>query len=293
MYNPSPNQTWCIPKVYPIECMTDKDVDCIRGSINAEMFSRIFYSVFLSIGVVHVVGCMVAIIVKSHRSRIGDKIIRSSERFRSSYDITQSQLRKSLTQQALMYILAFLLTWIMVPISIIFPDFSPVFVGAMINALVPCQGFFNAFVFIYWKVQKVRASNTSASITEALRFIFITPRELREVEVEGLSTVDRFVRECRELCREEERPAMPELNHLAFPIRDEVVNSTGSNEPSDWSHCELVNYAVQDYSNIDSSPGTADFDLNDFNLNTNQVKSLKEDTSEEDTNLEHVVEKNI
>ena len=84
-------------------------------------------------------------------------------------------MTKIVTQQASMYIIAFIITWVFVVVSF-FQDNRGI--GTLKCLFQPLQGFFNLIIFLYHKVFDFRRMNPNSNLTiyEALKTVVLKPR---------------------------------------------------------------------------------------------------------------------
>lgn len=88
---------------------------------------------------------------------------------------TTRLMTKIVTQQASMYIIAFIITWVFVVVSF-FQDNRGI--GTLKCLFQPLQGFFNLIIFLYHKVFDFRRMNPNSNLTiyEALKTVVLKPR---------------------------------------------------------------------------------------------------------------------
>jgi hypothetical protein len=88
--------------------------------------------------------------------------------------------------QALMYIAAYLLTWMMNFLSFQFS--ISIFASELINAILfPIQGFWNLLIFLYDKSYLIRQSDGSISFLEAARQIISSPMDIPTMLLSDIS----------------------------------------------------------------------------------------------------------
>ena len=189
-YNPSAWEAWCSPK--PLGCdMKNPDTDCVRGSFKAHHIVDIIVIVNLGLHV------FIVIVITSF-SMVSLQVIRTSrdtevlikaqllysrqtdlqqrepfpiDRIRENHETTKAVLR-----QALVYVLAFVVTLISPIIQTLHTSLNLHEKSHWPNYLelvfTPLQGFFNFGIFLYYKVDNFRRSNPALSISEVLRLLF-------------------------------------------------------------------------------------------------------------------------
>ena len=114
---------------------------------------------------------------------------------------------------ALMYIGAYLLTWIWSIIAVASGSFSEWgniwnFLDRAKSVFNPAQGFFNLFIFLYNKIHILRKSREEImSFRHALRIVIVNPWEVPEFLVPSLDIVDKDIE-----MRKQETKEVKEIN---------------------------------------------------------------------------------
>ena len=109
-------------------------------------------------------------------------ILNSLKRARRRYRLT-----KTVTIQALMYVTAFVLTWIFTILA--FAMRKSVAVAVLKMIFQPLQGFFNALIFVYHKTRNLREIETEMGICEAIVAVFRKPSSVPEVMISRIELV--------------------------------------------------------------------------------------------------------
>lgn len=118
----------------------------------------------------------------------------SDEENRRSYSAVLQRAQKAhrhtkvVTTQALMYVAAFILTWLFPVLTFRLSDSSVIPVLKMI--FNPLQGFFNALIFVSHKVHNVIQSSPHLSICEAFQIVLVRPRNVPEIVISKIELVD-------------------------------------------------------------------------------------------------------
>ncbi len=105
------------------------------------------------------------------------------------------ELRKVILIQALMYIIAFILTWAFTAVFLAFgiqknADWASSNPLAFLRLIFqPSQGFFNAIIFVYHKAYTLRRTDEDMGWMEAFLAVLISPSEVPEVVIEDLAIV--------------------------------------------------------------------------------------------------------
>ena len=200
--NPTPYESYCSAGFYPWQCNQLDDVECINGG-NKEPKDILQPLVFVGIamGFSSLATSMFLIILTFYSSERKLKRTRrllqqqsnpseiSTTRTQDEHDAQESQyyLTKIITRQALMYIGAFLLTWIFTFLSFFKQDER--WIQALKLVFQPLQGFFNFFIFLFHKVTTICRSDEDVNISEALQIIFTCPKDIPDVLISRLVMV--------------------------------------------------------------------------------------------------------
>jgi len=119
----------------------------------------------------------------------------------SSNQLTQTRLIMS---QAVMYIIAYLVTWVLVLVP--WDENVAESVDVLESVLVPLQGLWNMFIFVYFKILQIRKSDGSiVSNCAALKILLLKPKDVPEMVLSGMEEVkieDRFSEDCESNPRE-------------------------------------------------------------------------------------------
>ena len=185
--NPTPYESFCIVGTYPVSCNAH-DIPCIRGSLSPYMqyyFSMYVYT-FVGIQVVILFVSMILIVYTFH-TKSRDWRRRGYVQNQTNDEQFKESMTRAITKQALMYILAFMLTWSFTIVSF-FKDTTEIAIAKQI--FQPLQGFFNAAIFVYHKVYIIRRCDQDLSIREALYQVLIRPGEEPRLYISRLSMVE-------------------------------------------------------------------------------------------------------
>ena len=212
-YNPNHWEAWCSPIPYGCD-LQNPDADCARGTYN--FFRTVETAMIVTLG-------LLIFTIVTTLSMVSIRVIRTSkdlemlskaqlafaqqrnlphvkpfpfERIRKSHESTKAVLR-----QALVYVLAFVLTLISPIIQIIYSSLGkdshwPNYLELVFT---PLQGFFNFAIFVYYKVDNVRRSNPEFLFSEVLRLLFTgklaEPVMISRISLIQIDEVDRGVLE--------------------------------------------------------------------------------------------------
>jgi len=106
---------------------------------------------------------------------------------------SQHNMTKTITIQALMYLGAFVFTWIFSVLGQLGDVFlQNYWIQALKLVFQPLQGFFNMLIFIHHKVYNLRRTNKDLSVSEALLIIFAAPSMISEVRISQLIIVHEY-----------------------------------------------------------------------------------------------------
>lgn len=209
--------------VYPYECIFDDKVECQRGTVTANFVMELVFLCFAFIAILLVAGFMIGIIIFQFITihlPLDDRSTNSGQR----------SLKFVVAKQALMYLSAFLLSWGLIPLTFFFPQ--NLTLQKISFVIFPLQGFFNAIIFFYHKVFNIKMQHgeNEVSTKKALYYIFFKPDNVYEIELKGISKVERD--------RNGEDSSMAE-EHGDFPVSPanhvENEDCPSNVENIDWS----------------------------------------------------------
>ena len=231
--NPTPFESYCSLSLYPYRCNTSDDLDCIRGDLNDQVTTSLFQAfVLCSFGIMGL--SMLTIICKVYRDerlmrqhqhqhkqsmrpnnppnenndlaitaqdeenicREDDKNAASSKTPTTEQDTPQHSLTKTVFLQAVMYLSAFIFSYLFSFLTVIqtksgeFPYADLKVVQVLKVVFQPSQGLFNMLIFIYHKLYQVkRVEKDLYSTCDALRLVFSNPGEIPEKVISGILQV--------------------------------------------------------------------------------------------------------
>ncbi len=218
--SPIPSACWDEEAILTGE--VDYLVDCVwpeEGDEHPHLWLEKFlrYSVFTGFLLI-VLAMMIVIIVVCRNER---KLLREEEdNNNNSNDVedgnededgqqhitptrTSSNRTSRLTQthrimkQAIMYILAYIVTWILLIIP--WDETSPEFIDVVESVLIPLGGFWNMLIFVYTKILLVRDADDSIdSNYKAFMKLIREPDSVPEMVIDGMDNVDIADRPVRE-----------------------------------------------------------------------------------------------
>ena len=188
LINPTITDPFCRPGVYPIGCNNSNDPECRGGAEDNRNFT-ICYLVAMIAGMVTLISSMCMIIHSFHKreTNIKKRFLRSRDENRyadSYYGELESakKMKRTLAKQAMMYVGAFLITWLFPFISFIEgAETTSNWVQALRMVFQPLQGFFNLLIFFYHKVSTVQKTDARRSFFDTLKIVLATPSSVPEV----------------------------------------------------------------------------------------------------------------
>ena len=224
LINPQAYEPYCTIGPYPFVCQYVPEIPCIRGEpTKTTSFLMIrYYFIVICIGLCTVTLSMFTIVLSTYAAykKLSKSVMEQMYNEKSSLNkvsnkasleqpeapeeedlpdpatpynatVLQSQrayrYTKIITFQAIMYILAFFLTWAFVVMTWRLGDRTEIAVLKMI--FNPLQGFFNAFIFIGHKVHNVKQSSPHLSSLEALRNVIFQPNTVPEIVISKVELV--------------------------------------------------------------------------------------------------------
>jgi len=196
LLNPSPSFPICVPNTYPLDCIKADNPEC-RGDGERGAFVLLFYST-ITVGFFTLMITMALIVhsfyrnAHSLRKALKDK---PKQEIDAKYEALQHAQESSgiITRQALMYIAAFLITWVFGFVHSVLRDSGKdkkELLSVLRMIFQPLQGFFNLIIFAYHKVNIVLLSDEDLTVGEAFGIVFLYPDEMEDsAQVHSLNFV--------------------------------------------------------------------------------------------------------
>eukprot|EP01083_Nonionella_stella_P217372 780487_1 len=106
-----------------------------------------------------------------------------------STDVDEDAIRtkRVILRQAILYVGAFILTYVFFVIGTIIPGSTPDYIRILRSFFGPLQGFFTALIFLYQKVHTLRRSlPDDCSVLSALKTILRKPSSIPEVLISDI-----------------------------------------------------------------------------------------------------------
>jgi hypothetical protein len=186
LLNPSPSFPICVSSTYPLDCSKADNPEC-RGDGGRGAFVPWFYST-ITLGFSTLMITMALIVhsfyrnARSLRKALKDK---PSQEIDAKYKALQYAQESSgiITRQALMYIAAFLITWVFGFVHFVLRasgNDNKEVLSVLTMIFQPLQGFFNLIIFAYHKVCMGLRSDEDLTVGEAFRIVFLNPDEMED-----------------------------------------------------------------------------------------------------------------
>ena len=230
LFNPGPYESWCTVATYPDNCSFLEDNECIRGSISPGLHNLMRNGFFLtcSFGALTIIACMCTILFGPWKNAVYFPApnVRGHVRDCMTHLDSWRSMNKVLTRQALMYIGAFIFTYIFAVIGLLVRNDI---IDALYCIFFPLQGFFNCLIFISHKIQNIKRSDSSIDTFEALMIVLIHPSKLPEIRISGISLVKaRNMAGSNEVsrssCIQSAEDASRDVHRSCYSIPEEMSN---------------------------------------------------------------------
>ena len=186
MLNPGVNDPFCGPAIYPEGCNKEDDPDC-RGTPSGYRNFVLGFILSFTLGFGTLMITMGSIIYTFYKreKRVEDKLKSSIETMdedeSKAKELENAQkMTRIISKQALMYIGAFVITWIIPMLTVVEAIGALYWVQVLRMIFQPSQGFFNMLIFFYHKVHIIRRNDEVRTVGDALRILFKSPRESPE-----------------------------------------------------------------------------------------------------------------
>jgi hypothetical protein len=186
LLNPNPSYPICVSSTYPLDCTISDNPEC-RGDGGRGAFVPLFYST-ITFGFFTLMITMALIVhsfygnARSLRKALKNK---PNQEIDAKYKAFQYAQESSgiITGQALMYIAAFLITWVFGFVHFVLRasgnDKKELF-SVLTMIFQPLQGFFNLVIFAYHKVCMCLRSDEDLTVGEAFGIVFLNPDEMED-----------------------------------------------------------------------------------------------------------------
>jgi len=182
LLNPSSRVPWSAPTTYPLDCTKADNLEC-RGVGERNNFYPLFLAV-IGFAFFTLTTTMALVVHSSYRNeRKLRKAVEDDQLGEGDDKYTDFQYAReaslSITRQAMMYIAAFLMTWIFGIIQMTLTrSHGALFVLRMI--FQPLQGLFNLFIFTHHKVHMILLSDEDVKVGEALGIVLLHPARMED-----------------------------------------------------------------------------------------------------------------
>jgi len=251
LINPTPIEPCCGIGAYPFNCNERDDMECIRGGgSNGIVQFRILFFFIMTTALGTLATSMLLIILTFYQSERSLKRTRSmmqehvtedgaptetptdgphsntninKQEEEAGHQESQHNMTKTITIQALMYLGAFVFTWIFSVLIHLGDDFMENRCIQVLKLVFqPLQGFFNMLIFIHHKVFNLRRTIKDLSVSEALLIIFAAPSMMPEVRISQLKIVHEY--EYKNKLQKYE----PNIGSVVIRNGEDVVSSTNA-----------------------------------------------------------------
>ncbi len=208
--NPSPMANYCSAVAYPLDCDLskhdksfdkegddDEGITCIRGGkLGSDGYNifRIFGFVLLLTTFLVLVSALVLVVATIFHAemliRRRRRALRSENADGGSPSLeTEFKRTKAVLIQAVLYIGAFMFTWIWVVLIVIFNK-QPIPILILASFFRPLHGFFSAIIFTYQKVHTLRQTRVELTYFKALKQIIMAPSTVPGQLISRMEVVD-------------------------------------------------------------------------------------------------------
>ena len=201
LLNPSPTDPYCVPNSYPAGCTKEENPDC-RGGFGGRDAFLTGYLFILSIATFTLFVTMTLIIHSFYRNErklqkaVKDKQIQEEDEAFQALLYAQ-KTSGIITRQALLYIAAFVITWIFGFLEALsekevieLTDRGARTLSTFRVCFQHLQGFFNLIIFIYHKACILLTSDEDMTLAEAINEIFLKPGQMEDsVQIHNLDVV--------------------------------------------------------------------------------------------------------
>jgi len=198
--NPSPTDPYCVPNSYPANCPEEDNPDC-RGGGGRGAFTP-GYLATLSIATFTLLVTMTLIIHAFYRNErklrkaVKDKQIQEDDEAFQAL-LHAQEMFGIITRQAMMYIAAFVITWIFGVLEFLWQTEVIAVSDRGVEILIilriifqPLQGLFNLIIFVYHKAHVNLRSDEDMTLGEAIIEIFLNTGNIEDsVQIHNLDVV--------------------------------------------------------------------------------------------------------
>jgi hypothetical protein len=186
LLNPNPSYPVCVSSTYPLDCTKADNPEC-RGDGGRGAFVPLF-NCTITLFFFTLMITMALIVhsfyrnARSLRKALKDK---PSQEIDAKYEALQYAQESSgiITRQALMYIAAFLITWVFGFVHSVFSisgNDNKELSSVLRLIFQPLQGLFNLVIFVYHKVCMCLRSDEDLTVGEAFGMVFLYPDEMED-----------------------------------------------------------------------------------------------------------------
>jgi len=198
--NPSPTDPYCIPNSYPADCTKEDNPDCRGGkgrgafnALNATTISMATFTLFVTMTLI--IHSFYRNERKLQKAVKDNQIQEDDEGFQAL--LYAQETSRNITRQALLYIAAFVITWIFGFFQVLWQtevieltDRGARIISTFRVCLQPLQGLFNLIIFVYHKAHVRLRSDEDLTLGEAIIEVFLNPVSIEDsVQIHNLDVV--------------------------------------------------------------------------------------------------------
>ena len=195
LLNPSPTDPFCVPNNYPVGCSVDDNPEC-RGGGGQDSYWAMYLGTMAaaSFTLLLTMSLIVHSFCRNERrllKLVKNDQIQDEDEDENLIDLKIAQEQTGIiTRQALMYVAAFVMSWIFRFLEYLWQEGAVDFTDQGLKWLFilrmlfqPSQGFFNLMIFLYHKVYVLRTScDEDVSLVKAIGIIVVCPEDMAEAK---------------------------------------------------------------------------------------------------------------
>ncbi len=243
LLNPNPYDSFCSIGPYPLNCVDENNIDCIRGDVRLStlksvhiaiasfIIGMLFFTVALSMGII-----VRGVHIKRNDSDLnvwesdGDQSQGEStndpQEESVNHQTRRASMIKNVSIQAITYMSAYILTWSCLIITFFTEDTDLVQFIKMI--FQPLQGFFHAIIFIYHGALRIRESMPDLSKKDSLLLFIFSPSQTLELIIPSIELIQDD--EIREIHSRETLYGTRSQQSMRQDLEDSQFSSVGGDE---------------------------------------------------------------
>ena len=207
LINPITLESFCAPEIYPAGCTHGENQECRGTRKEVSDFHIMFYFSMIS-GMVTLTVTMGLITIAFYKKEKHLKQLYCSQSSMHEMNSTSGdsryakgmiedtragfkhakKMRRIVNRQVIMHFMSFWLTWTCTIVNSAYGvtfggDLNKIYFVQILRMLTqPSQGLFNMLIFFYHKVSLVRRNDEDKTMRDAIRLLFCTPRESKQMQ---------------------------------------------------------------------------------------------------------------